>query len=174
MKSILLMTSLFTALSAQAHTLHTENDQMFVGQEEVNEHATGNICYVRVDLVEDAPARGHFCKNISAQFLHNTDKISKDPVLLYSRVTNNHRAEYPKVKTCVENINGTSYGNEIYGDNDEILYNPFFSAANKDGMTSYDYFLSISPETKNIVRSRVHIMSWFSETNIDCVNLKPL
>lgn len=170
----LLIASFFCGSIAQASVLNVQSNQTYVGQEYVNDHATGNTCYVQVNNIENANKRGLHCNNLSAQFLHNNEKINKEAVLLYSRVTNNHRPEYPQVKTCAMNIDGTTSGNEIYGMNTETLYNSLFSASGKNGTMSYDYFLTISPETKLATRSRIHMMSWFTENNIDCVHLKPL
>lgn len=168
-----LYVSLFS-LYTHAETLKTYAGQTLRGQELINEHPTGNICYVIVRQVTDQSQKGHHCHDIEAQFAFNNDVISKEPITLASRVTNYHRSEYPTTKSCAANVDGKTSGQEIYGTDTEKLYTPFFSADGTIGNTKFDYFLSVDPKSKTLTRARVHILKWFSEKNYDCVNLKGL
>lgn len=169
MSKILLLLSMLLFSTAKATTLDTYAGQTLQGIEQINEHTTGNICYVVIRGVVDKSSKGHHCYDLEVQFAFNNNNISKNPVLLMSRVTNYHRSEYPQVKSCAANINGKTSEHDIYENNTEILYTPFFSADEKNGSTQYDYFISIDPVSKMPSRARVHILKPFSETNYDCI-----
>ncbi len=171
MSKILLLFSLLLFNTAKATTLDTYAGQTLQGIEQINEHTTGNICYVVIRDVVDKSSKGHHCYDLEVQFAFNNNNISKNPVLLMSRVTNYHRSEYPQVKYCAANVNGKTSEQDIYENNTEILYTPFFTAEEKNGANQYDYFISIDPVTKIPSRARLHILKPFSETNYDCVHL---
>lgn len=172
MSKFIILLLLILSGTANAKTLDAYSGQTLQGIEQINEHPTGNICYMVIRHVADQSNKGHHCYDIEAQFAFNNNNVKKDPVLLTSRVTNYHRSEYPQVKSCAANVNGKTSEQDIYENNTEILYTPFFSADEKNGSTQYDYFISIDPVTKSPSRARVHILKPFSETNYDCVNLK--
>ena len=172
MSKFIILLSLILSGTANAKTLAAYSGQTLQGTEQINEHSTGNICYVVIRDVVDKSNKGHHCYDIEAQFAFNNNNVSKDHVFLMSRVTNYHRSEYPGIKSCAANVNGKTSEQDIYENNTEILYTPFFSADAKMGATQYDYFISIDPVTKMPSRARLHILKPFSETNYDCVNLK--
>lgn len=158
-----------------AATLNTQNGDLFQGEELINEGATGRACYLYVDYVEENPIGKH-CLNLAVRPVFTTDRDlhPKEELTVTSRVTNYHRAEFPQIKTCAMNTNGKTSGDEIYGDDDTDLYNQIFSWEGKVNGHQFDFFVTLSPDTKLPIRTRLHKLNWFSEKNYDCVNLHRL
>jgi hypothetical protein len=163
-------------LSAQANasTQNLRAGQVYMGKEAVNEHLTGNNCFITIQRVEPFLEKGLHCH--SAEFLFATvrEDVPKGTLRVDSRVTNYHRPEFPKVRTCAMNVNGTTSGDEIYGDDTSVLYNQIFGGSMKEGGTQYDYFLTLAPDTREAVRARVHIQETLTERDVDCVRLKKM
>lgn len=148
--------------------------QIYMGQEAVNERLTGNNCFITVQRVEPFAEKGLHCNSIDFLFASERPDVPKDTLRVDSRVTNYHRAEYPKVRTCAVNVDGTTSGDEIYGQDTTALYNQIFGGAMTTGGVSYDYFLTLSPRTKEVARARVHIRDSSTEKDVDCVRLEKM
>jgi hypothetical protein len=156
---------------AEANTHNLRNGMMFRGTEEVGERPSGKVCYVVIDYVMPVSGWKH-CYDIQFRFASNHPSVSKDYLQVRSRVSNYHRPEYPQVKTCATNIDGTTYNNDIYEDDTNILYNELFSGSHKSNKGEHHYHLTLSPVTKTLTRARFYTLKLFSETAVDCVNLK--
>lgn len=177
MKIAILSSLFFASFIANANITHTFQDQLFMGNEMINERPTGNVCYVKIDSLIDRQEKGLHCKDFTVQFLMTNQNynITKEPVLVQSRVTNIHDAStYPKFKTCGELTSNAPIGTSRFDNNTQDLYIQIASGETRVGRTQYHWHLSFSDETKLPIRSRVHVLSWFKEVDIDCVNLKPL
>lgn len=160
--------------SVYAGTHQLRSGQVYVGDEYVNEYATGNRCYVTIEEVQSNQIRGKHCYSLKMRLGSAESAVTHDELALNSRITNFDRPGFTDMKTCALNTNGSVSGNEIYGEDTSNLYNQIFSGAHQEGWTSYDYFLTLSPETKLPVRSRFHSMGLLSETNVDCVHLEKM
>lgn len=173
----LIFTLLFLLMTAGsfvgATSLKVQSGHLYQGEESFQDQKTGNVCYLRIDYVEPA-SFGRHCYKIIAQaaFLTDQDELPNEPITLQSRVTNMHRAEYPKIKSCAVNENGKTSENDIYQEDAEKIYTSFFAGELKRGSTTFSLFLSIDPESKTPSRVRLHQMGWFSEASYDCLNLK--
>lgn len=167
---IVLSSTTFAATNA------VQRDQLYVGQEilvnGMHEQPTGNLCYIKIDDVRANPVGKH-CYNFDFQFLSNRPDISKDIFSVQTRITNYHRPEYPTTKTCAMNVDGTTYHDDIYGDNTNDLVNDI-SAGDRAGRPKLDFFLSLSRETKLATRARIHFLSMLKEYSVDCAGLKLL
>lgn len=174
MKFIFSTFLLLIALPVYTSTLNVERGQVYRGYEAYNEHATGDVCYITIRNVAPLISKGKHCYSIS--YVHNSlrNDIPKRELTVDTRVTNYHRREYPTVKTCAMNVDGTTYGDEIYEDETDILYNQILGGQFKESRIRYDYFLTLEPDNKLITRARVHVMKLFSEYDVDCVNLEKL
>ncbi|KHD89798.1 MAG: hypothetical protein OM95_01645 [Bdellovibrio sp. ArHS] len=157
---------------AMAETSNIKPGQVYVGKETYNEHPTGRICYVTIRDAQPLPQKGLHCQKIDFQFNSVREDLPKDILTVDSRVTNYHRPEYPQVRTCAMNVNGTTSGDEIYGDETSVLYNQIFGGSHSVGSIRYDYFLTLSPNKKTAVRARIHVLKSLSEYDVDCVNLE--
>lgn len=177
MKKVVLSSLIFLSTLANANITNTFQDQLFVGNEMINEHSTGGTCYVKIDNVIDRSDKGIHCRDFSVQFLMQTTnyQITKEPVIVQSRVTNVHdSATYPRYKTCGELTSTAPKNASRFDENTADLYIQIASGETKVGRTQYHWHVSFNEETKIPVRTRVHLLSWFKEVDIDCVNLKPL
>jgi hypothetical protein len=163
---------LMTGLHAYASTHNLRDRQVYIGKESYNEHLTGKNCFVTIHEVIPYPEKGLHCHKVNFQFSADRTDIPRDPLLVDSRVTNYHRPEFPQTRTCAMNVNGTTSGDEIYGEETEILYNQVFGGQQSVGGTQYDYFLTLSSTTKLAVRARIHVTQWLREYDVDCVNLE--
>lgn len=142
----------------------------YVGEEYYNDKATGQVCYVIADNVI-VNKKGNYCYDIKWRYASLRSDIVKNDLTVSSRITNYHRSEYPKLKTCVKNIDGTTSGDDIYGDDTEILVNDIFNGIIKKDGTEYHLFLSLN-SNKELTRSRIHGLRWNKEWDVDCINLK--
>lgn len=162
------------SFSGFAATNAVQRDQLYVGQELIvygmHEQPTGNLCYVKIDDVR-ANQRGKHCYDFDFQFLSNRPDVTKDIFSVQTRVTNYHRPEYPTTKTCAMNVDGTTYNDDIYGDNSNDLVNDI-SAGDKKGKPKLDFFLTLSRDTKLVSRARIHFMSMLKEYSVDCAGMK--
>lgn len=172
--TILMLATLATIGPANASTQHLKAGQIYMGKEAVNERLTGNNCFITIQRVEPFSEKGLNCH--SAYFLFAADRtdVPKDTLRVDSRITNYHRAEYPKLRTCAMNVDGTTSGDDIYGSETESLYNQIFGGSMKEGGAQYDYFLTLSPSTKEAVRARIHIQHSMTEKDVDCVRLEKM
>jgi len=159
---------------AQASTQALKTGQVYMGKETLNERLTGNSCFITIQRVEPLAEKGLHCHAVEFLFASVRTDVPKDSLRVDSRITNYHRPEFPNVRTCAMNVNGTTSGNEIYGDNTEALYNQIFGGAMKQGGMQFDYFLTLSPTTKEVVRARIHIQDSMSEKGVDCVRLEKM
>lgn len=172
MKVFVLMLLSCLGAQAMAETSNVKPGQVYIGKETYNEHSTGKICYVTIQGAQAIPAKGLYCNNIEFQFNSVREDLPKDILSVDSRITNYHRPEFPQVRTCAMNVNGTTSGNEIYGEDTSLLYNQIFGGSHSVGSTRYDYFLTLSSNKKLAVRARIHVMQSFNEYDVDCVNLE--
>ena len=109
-KSILTVAVLLGVSISQASTISENTEGLYQGEEQVNEHPTGRSCYLYIDYAEVNPFGTH-CYNLTTRPVFSTDRDShpKDEVVVQGHVTNYHRPEYPKVKTCAMNMDGTNW-----------------------------------------------------------------
>lgn len=169
-----LFTLLFFNLNIFASLINPEAVGVYIGDEVVMEKPTGNICYVTVNRVAKLEKKGMHCHETFFHFHTNRTDHPKGILRVDSRITNYHRSEYPRIKTCAMNVDGTTYGEDIYGSDTTDLYNRSFSGTHKVERTQYDYFLSFSAEDKMPTRARIHVLTWIKEYDIDCVNLEKM
>lgn len=164
-----------TTTFASATTVKVQSGDLYQGEEQVNEKSTGRSCYVYLDRIENNPV-GKYCYNLTARPKFFTDREihPQDEITTQSRITNAHRPEYPQFKTCATSLDGKTSGNDIYGDDDSLIYTQFFAWAGDYNGNSFDFFITIAPETKQLSRIRLHKINWFSETNYDCVELQKM
>lgn len=157
----------------QATVNNSQPGDLYIGTEVVNEQATGNLCYLYIDLVQKS-LKGQHCSEMLVRsiFSTNTDKFPKEGIVVVSRLTNYHRAEYPQKKTCALSIDGTTSGDNIYEADGSYLYNDILGWNGIYKGSKLDLFVSLSSATKTPVRMRFHKLNWLSESNYDCINLK--
>lgn len=160
------------AIESHAATQNLRVGEVYIGQETYNEHLTGNKCYITIRDVQPFPEKGLHCHIVDFQFSSIRPDIPKDFLRVDSRVTNYHRPEFPQLRTCAMNVNGTTSGPEIYAEDTSALYNQIFGGSHTDGGTRYDYFLTLGSVEKIAARARVHVVKAFSEYDVDCVNLE--
>jgi hypothetical protein len=165
---------LATASFAQAETQNLKAGQIYMGHELLNEQATGNSCFLTIQKVEPYADKGLHCFSVEFLYASNRPDVPRDTLRVDSRITNYYRPEFPKVRTCAMNVNGTTSGDEIYGQDTQNLYNQIFGGESKAGGSQYDYFLTISPTTKLVSRARVHIQDLMTEKDVDCVQLEKM
>ena len=158
--------------NAMADTSNVKPGQVYVGKETFNEHSTGKVCYVTIKGTRAIPEKGLHCNNIEFQFNSIREDLPKDILSVDARVTNYHRPEFPETRTCAMNVNGTTSGDEIYGEETSILYNQIFGGSHSVSSTRFDYFLTLSPNKKLAARARIHVTQAFNEYDVDCVNLE--
>jgi hypothetical protein len=171
---VVVMFSIFAGATVKAETINSRSGEVYVGLEAVNEHLTGNKCFITINSVAAFAEKGMHCHKVGFQFATNRLDVPKDFLSVESRITNYHRAEYPKVKTCALNIDGTSSGDEIYAEDTSRLYNQIFGGMHTSGGVRYDYFLTFAPNSKLPVRARMHIMETFQERDVECVRLEKM
>jgi hypothetical protein len=173
MTKLLLSVLLTLGLTAQAATNNSQPGDFYIGTESINEHPTGNLCYLYVDYVQSS-LKGKHCSEmqVRAIFSTNSEQFPKDDITLVSRITNYHRAEYPQQKTCAINNEGKTSGNDIYSDDDSNLYNDILGWNGTFKGSKLDLFVSLSSVSKTPVRVRFHKLNWMSEINYDCTQLK--
>jgi hypothetical protein len=164
--------SQFGGTSAWALTHNLIPHTVYGGLEAVGEVRTGNKCFVTIQEVGGLEAKGLHCYSIDFDFNSAREDVPKNTLHVESRVTNYHRPEFPQKRTCAQNIDGTTSGDEIYGTDTTVLYNQIFGGMMKVGDTQFDYFLTLSPLTKEPVRARIHIQNSSVERDLDCVNLE--
>lgn len=153
----------FSGLNAQ---------ELYRGQELANENPTGNACYLYIDTIA-VSKKGKHCYDITVRPIFGDSKIqlNNESLILSSRVTNYHRKEYPQIKTCATRRDGNTSLDDIYGDDTSDLVTPFFSTEFRRGRIQYSFFVTLSGSDKKPTRTRLHQMTTFKETDIDCVNL---
>jgi hypothetical protein len=174
MKNLILVLTL-AASTSFAVTINSQNGDLYQGDEYVNEQATGKTCYLYVDYIDVNPV-GKYCYNLTTRPVFSTDRNihPKDEIVVMGHITNFHRPEYPKIKTCAMSLDGKTSGNDIYGDDDTTLYNQLFSWEGNFNGNQFDFFVTLSADTKKPSRTRLHRMNWMSETDYDCLNLQKL
>lgn len=169
-----LFLGLATSHLALAETQNLKQGQVYIGHELLNERATGNSCFITIQDVRANNEKGLYCYTADFLFSSVRSDVPKDTLTVDSRITNYHRPEFPKVRTCAMNVNGTTSGNEIYGEDTSVLYNQIFGGETKLSGTQFDYFLTLAPDTKQAVRARVHIIDALEEKDVDCVALEKM
>lgn len=167
--------SIFFTAQTQASVVNAKNGDLYRGEEVVDGKATGGTCYLYTDYVESSK-KGLHCTQITARPVYFTDREihPQDEMVTVARITNYHRPEYPRIKTCAMNVNGTTYGNEIYGQDTTQLYNQILSWEDTVNGYEFDFFISISAETKLPTRTRLHLLKFNTEKDYDCVRLQKL
>jgi hypothetical protein len=157
------------AIPAHAAVHNLSSGQVFMGQEYLNEQPTGAICYVTVNDVASVETKGLYCSNIQITLGSLDPRVPRQMLSLGSRVTNFDTPSYQEGKrTCAAKLDGSIAGDEVFGSDTSVLYIPFYAGMHQDGGTEYDYFLTLSPDTKLPTDSRVHVMTWSTEDDIDC------
>lgn len=161
--------------SANAATINTLNGDLYMGDELVNEQPTGQACYLYVDEINPNPVGLH-CNNLSVRPIFATDRSEQpqDSITVQGHITNAHRTEYPKIKTCATSLDGKTSGQDIYSNNTEAIYNQLFSWAGSYNGHQFDLFVTHTSKTKQPSRVRLHKLNAFVETNYDCVNLQKM
>lgn len=172
MKTILTLALLSFSASSFSNITNIETGHEYIGEEAVNDHFTGNQCSITIKEVKPVTNKGLHCHSISFGYDSVRSDIPTSALKTTSRVTNYHRSEYPDIKTCAVNIDGTTYGDEIYSNNTDILYNKIHGGAHRVKRTQFDYFISTDPRTKQASRVRVNIMTTLKEYYVDCLNLR--
>ncbi len=179
MKTVFFLLSMGLGLSvicseADASILNLRPGQVYMGKESLNERLTGNSCFITIHRVDLAPEKGMHCHSIDFLFASERTDVPKEALRVDSRVTNLHRSEYPGLRTCAMNVDGSTSGDEIYGEDTESLYNQSFGGGKRQDGIHYDYFLTVSPKTKDLVRARIHVLKILTERNFDCVRLEKM
>lgn len=171
-QKMVFMLSMVLVQSVMAQTIMSNNGDLYMGEELYNEHPTGRECYIYVDLIEANP-RGLHCYDLTSRavFFTDRDKQPKDEIKLIGHITNSHRPEYPAMKTCAMGVDGKTSGMNIYEKDTASIFNQMFSWAGKYNGAQFDYFILMSPVTKQPTEARLHKMTWSSEVNYDCVKL---
>lgn len=157
---------------AQASTNNSQQGDLYVGQEMINEQPTNNLCYLYIDQVQKS-AKGQHCTEMQVRPILATDadKLPKE-LTLVSRITNYHRPEYPQQKTCAMNTASITSGDDIYASDDSNLYNDILGWNENYKGNRLDFFISLDSKTKTPIRFRLHTLNWRSESNYDCIQLK--
>ncbi len=166
---------IFFAISftAQASTHHIKAGQIYMGEEIHNGQANGLYCFIEILQVVPRPERGLHCFSVEYRFGSDTADVPQGPFWVDSRITNAHRPEYPRLRSCAINVNGTSYGDEIYGDDTSVLYNQIFAGGHDQGRNHLvDYFMALHFQSKQPRRVRTHITTPLRERSIDCTRLE--
>lgn len=165
---------ILVSLQVDASTHHLQGGQVFVGKEYENDRPTGQICYISVLTAMPLASKGLHCHKVVFQFNSNRSDIPRQNFAVISRITNYHRPEYPEIKTCAMNVDGTSSGDEIYATDTDLLFNHIFSGAAKFDGTDLDYFLSIDRRSKSLSRARIQFTSTFRRYHVDCLELEEM
>jgi len=147
------------------------NNTTYKGEEYYNGKPTFNSCYVIVDRVQKNE-KGKHCYDVSWRYASNRTDVPKTQLIVSSRITNYHRAEYPEIKTCAMSIDGRTSGDDIYEDDYSELVNDIFNGRLDIKRTQYHHFLSLNVSDKTLKRARIHGLKWFKEWDVDCVNLQ--
>lgn len=172
MKLALLLIAQLVSFNLFAQTLNLEVGQVYTGNETYNDQETGKICHIIIRDIIELKRKGLHCYKVSFSFESERTDLPMGDLSVDSRITNYHREEYPTLKTCALNIDGTTFGDEIYQDDTTILYNRIFGGMHTTKKTRFDYFLTLAPHTKEAISARIHIKKrWKKDYNIDCVNL---
>ncbi len=169
---ILLSTIVAGTNLALADTENLNSGETYIGKEAYNENPTGNQCSVKITSVQAFPEKGLHCHTVEFTFSSPRTDLPRQTLRVASRVTNYHRPEFPKLRTCAVNVNGSTAGNDIYGEDTTFLYNQIFGGSHDEDGTRFDYFLTLSPGEKKAVRARIHVMTTFDEYDIDCAGLQ--
>ncbi|MFN3698020.1 MAG: hypothetical protein ACK4VO_11320 [Pseudobdellovibrio sp.] len=175
MKMFTLALVLTVTATTHANTINALNGDLYMGDEFVNERGTGHACYLYVDEISQQSARLH-CYNLSVRPIFTTDRNEhpQDSLIVQGHITNAHRSEYPKIKTCASSLDGKTSGQDIYSQDTKNIYNHLFSWAGLFNGAQYDLFVTNSSKTKQPSRVRLHKLTTLSEKNYDCVNLKKM
>jgi len=175
MRFVTILSILTLGIHLSAATNNLKNGDLFQGEEQINEQATGQACYLYVDYVDVNPI-GKYCYNLTTRPVFTTDRSlhPQDEIIVMGHITNFHRPEYPKIKTCAMSLDGKTSGHDIYADNTDQIYNQLFSWAGKHNGSEFDFFVTLSAKTKLPSRTRLHKLNAMSETNYDCIKLRKL
>ena len=168
---LIMSTFLLLSLNSFANTHSLEAGKVYMGRETLNEKATGNACYITIKATAQLSTKGLHCHQAAFQFDSQRADLPESELVVQSRITNYQREEYPEVKSCAVNVNGSVLGNEIYEEDTTVLYNQIFGGSFRSGLTRYDYFLTFEPVYKEAVRARIHVQGLFSEYDVDCIDL---
>jgi hypothetical protein len=155
----------------RTHTI--KSNEVYRGLEYYNGKATNQVCYISIEKVI-INKKGHHCYDVKYQFMSNRTDTPKGLLNVSSRITNYHRVEYPRIKTCAKNIDGTTDGPDIYAENPEQLVNDIFNGMIKKERTEYHTFLSIDKLDKTLYQARIHGLRWNKEWDVDCLGLKKI
>lgn len=163
---------LLATTNAMASLVNLQGGEFFMGEELYNEHRTGKICFVTIQNVQPLVSKGIHCNQIQATigFSTHSELNNNDGLSMASRITNRDTPEYKFKRSCAERVPGSNA--DILGISEEGLYNQLFSWNGKVDGYSLDYFVTFGYESKQPVRTRLHVMNWYKEYNLDCINLK--
>ncbi len=171
---VFLFTILFFSATLFANVNALTSSSTYKGEEYVNQRRTGQICYVSVSRLKAREGRIH-CQDIEWRYASSRDDIPKVFFKGETAITNEHRVEYPEKITCAMNVNGTSFGDEIYSlSQTSILYTPFFHGLYQEGSTEFHHYLNLSPQSKDLVSARIHVLKMFREYDVDCLHLEKM
>ena len=143
----------------------------YKGAEFYNGKPTGASCYVVIESVSKNK-KGLHCYDITWRYMTNRTDVPSNFLKVSSRITNYHRPEYPRRKTCAKNVDGTSDGADIYSEDTSFLVNDIFNGLIKENRTEFHTFLSISKNKKELYQSRIHGLTWRKEWDVDCKSLR--
>lgn len=143
----------------------------YKGLEFYNGKSTGESCYVVIERLSTNP-KGLHCYDIKWRYMSNRLDVAQGVLNVSSRITNYHRREYPELKTCAMSTDGTTDGDDIYGNNVEFLVNDIFNGELKQNGIEFHTFLSLDKSSKELTRSRIHGLTWKKEWDVDCKGLK--
>ncbi len=169
----LVVISLTSFSLAHGDTHYMKAGQIYMGEELHNGQPNRHYCFIEILQVIPRPERGLHCFSVEYKFGSDNSDVPQGPFWVDSRITNAHRPEYPRLRSCAINVDGTSYGDEIYGDDTSILYNQIFAGGHNQGRNHLvDYFMALHFQSKQPRRVRTHITTALSERSIDCTRLE--
>lgn len=151
-------------------TVDIISGDIFTGQEFMNDRPTGNTCRLEFIAVESFRERGLHCykQKLVLDGFDTRLEVQGERLELVSRVTNSHRDEYPRLRSCAVNINGSVRGDEIYSDNTDILFNDAFIGGQRSRFSRVDYYLNMSSQSKRPTRLTITVTRLLSERSFEC------
>lgn len=174
MKFLITLFGFLLGLQAQAVTIQAVAGQVYLGQEYVNDKATGKVCAVMIDEVTKLTTKGLHCTSMNARLLFTglNKYVGANTAKMYARITNYDTPEFNRgLKTCAEKVSGAPAFVTKLTQDDTYLYNELFSTMTKVNGIEFHQFITTSSVTKKPMHAKVHFLSWNAEGDYDCANL---
>lgn len=166
------LVTLFLIFLVQINLVFAQNyfkGLVLEGNETFNQQYTGKRCQVEVNSVAQS-TKGVNCYKLDFNFL--SPLIGKKMNLLVESIVAHKQNNSPFLKSCATSLNGNLDENSIFEQNEPSVYTRFFTGMKINGNKQFDYFFKVSPISKLPQEAAVHVLSWFQDDLIECLDLK--